>query len=351
MTHDQTIVVETQSTTRPEGKRVPCTPGRSSQGLALSSRAAHTARAAREAWSGSSTSAASPFGRPGPLAPGQWRDRPFRAGAMTPGKVVRVTPIFGRPVLATSLLVLLLAACQGGSTAGPAASPTPSPAAAAATPIDSVAERPLSLARPTDIPTDGSCVSGHPCLGLLDPGPHHSKDFASGFAFTIARTGWQNREEVPWVLPLLPIDHPGDALTFFRNPRVAADDGTILPSVASDVPAMVAWFAANPSLEVTTPVDVTVGGLAGTRFDVSVATGAANTDPSCPVRVCQTMLAGEAAPGQLWGWGLAGIEKERIYLLTDATGTIAVVVDSVDGASFDDLTSRASEILATVKFD
>ena len=262
-----------------------------------------------------------------------------------------MTPIFRRPLLAASLLVLLLAACQGGSTASQTASSTVPPAASSATPASSVAERPVSLERPTDIPTDGSCVPGHPCLGLLAPGPYHSEDFASGFAFTIAKAGWQNREEVAWVLPLLPIDHPGDALVFFRNPRVSADDGSVLSSVAADVPSMLAWFAANPSLEMTKPVDVNIGGLAGTQFDISVAKGAANTDASCPVRVCQAILAGQAAPGQSWGWGLAGIEKERIYLLTDATGTIAVVVDSVDGASFDDLTSRASEILATVKFD
>ena len=57
------------------------------------------------------------------------------------------------------------------------------------------------------------------------------------------------------------------------------------------------------------------------------------------------------AGGQLWGWGVAGIERERIYLLTSDMGTVAIIVDSVDGASFDDLTQRAAEILATVEFD
>ncbi len=272
-----------------------------------------------------------------------------------------MTPTFGRAALAMSLLVLLIAACQGGSTASQSARSTPSPVASSVatsltttpspTPTDSAAERPVSLERPTDIPIDGSCVPDHSCLGLLGPGSYHSEEFTTGFAFSTTKAGWQNREEVAWVLPLLPIDHPGDALVFFRDPRVSADDGTILASVGADVPSIAAWFAANPSLQVTAPVDATVGGLAGTWFDVGIAPGAANTDPSCPVRVCQAMLVGQAAPGQRWGWGLAGIERERIYLLDSATGTVAIIDDSVDGASFDDLTARAAEILATVKFD
>ena len=223
---------------------------------------------------------------------------------------------------------------------------TPSP-----TPTDAATERPVSMERPTDIPIDGSCVPDHACLGLLDPGSYHSQAFTPGFAFSTTKAGWQNREEVAWVLPLLPIDHPGDSLVFFRDPRVSADDGTVLPSVTADLPSIVAWFKANPSLRVTAPVGVNVGGLDGLRFDVDIAPGAANTDPSCPVRVCQAMLAGQAAPGQRWGWGLAGTEKERIYLLGGPTGTVAIIADSVDGASFDDLTTRAAEILATVKFD
>lgn len=261
-----------------------------------------------------------------------------------------------RAVLALSLGVLLVGACQGGPTTSSSARSTPSPIASptptgSPTPTVSPTERPISVERPTDIPTDGSCVSGHPCLGLLGPGSYHSQDFAPGFAFTIARAGWQNREEVAWILPLLPVDHPGDALVFFRDPRVSADDGTILASVGADVPSLVAWFTANPSLKVTAPVEVTVGGLKGTWFDVGIAQGATNTDPACPVRVCQALLVGPSVSGQLWGWGLAGIEKERIYLLTGSTHTVAIVVDSIDGASFDDLTTRASEILATVKFD
>jgi hypothetical protein len=230
----------------------------------------------------------------------------------------------------------------------------PSPvvsAAATRAPSAPPKERPVSVERPTDLPTDGTCIPDHQCLGLLPPGSYHSENFDPAFSFSITEPGWQNLEEVPWVLPLLPVDHPGDAVMFFRGPRVSADDGRILASVGADVPAIVAWFVANGSLSVSSPADVTVGGLAGMWFDVSVAPGASNTDPGCPVRVCQAMLAGKAGSGQLWGWGLAGIEKERIYLLTARNGTVAIVVDSMDGASFDDLARRASTVLATVEFD
>ncbi len=209
----------------------------------------------------------------------------------------------------------------------------------------------MSLQRPTDIPTDGSCVATHSCLGLLAPGPYHSQVFELGFSFTVAKAGWQNREDVAWILPILPIDHPGDAVVFFRGPRVSADFATILASVGADVPSMAAWFTANSSLQVTKPVDTTIGGLAGKWFDVAISAGAPNADPSCPARVCQSVLVGPSQPGGLWSWGLAGTEKQRIYLLAGAKGTVAIVVDSFDGTSFDDLAARASELLATVKFD
>lgn len=266
------------------------------------------------------------------------------AASLRPGRPSRRAARLRPGFVGCVLLGLVLAACQGATTPAVPATATPAPTA---TPT----ERPVSLGRPTDIPTDGSCVPNHQCLGLLAAGTYHSANFERGFSFTIAHAGWQNLEEVPWALPLLPIDHPGDALVFFRDPRASTDDGRILPSVGADVPSIVAWFVANPSLTVTVPVDVTVGGLPGSRFDVSVAAGATNTDAGCPVRVCVAMLVGSAANGQYWGWGLAGPERVRIYLVTAETGTLAIIVDSVDETSFADLTARASEILATVEFD
>lgn len=262
-------------------------------------------------------------------------------------------------MLALALPALLVAACAGSATyGGPAGStadqgaPTATPVATTPAPSPAVSTDPLgSVDRPTDVPTDGTCVATHQCIGVLAPGPHHSAVFAPGFAFTTAQAGWENLEEVAWILPILPIDHPGDAVAFLNSPRISAPDGTILPSVGADVPSMVAWLTANPNLQVSAPVDVHIGGLAGKQVDVAIAPDAPNQDPQCPAHVCQGLLAGPSKPGELWGWGLAGTEKQRIYLLTGKTGTVAIGVDSLDGKTFDDLTARASELLATVKFD
>lgn len=277
---------------------------------------------------------------------------------------LRPTP--RRGILGLALPAILLAACSAGAAHGSPVESTPSPAAATATPVAAtatpVAATPAptpvastdtlgSVDRPTDVPTDGTCVPTHECIGLLGPGPHHSAVFAPGFAFTTAKAGWENLEEVAWILPILPIDHPGDAVVFLKGPRISAQDGSILPSVGADVQSMVAWITADPNLQVGAPVDVHIGGLAGTRIDVANAPGAPNQDPQCPAHVCQGLLAGPSKPGEFWGWGLAGTEKLRIYLLAGKAGTVAIVVDSLDGKTFDDLAGRASELLATVKFD
>lgn len=52
-----------------------------------------------------------------------------------------------------------------------------------------------------------------------------------------------------------------------------------------------------------------------------------------------------------WDWGSAGLETQRLYLLSSKESVIAIFVDSYDGTSFDALTTAADQILAKVKFD
>jgi hypothetical protein len=51
-----------------------------------------------------------------------------------------------------------------------------------------------------------------------------------------------------------------------------------------------------------------------------------------------------------WDWGVAGTEKERLYLLDASDGTIAVVVDSLDGTTFDSLVGIWEQIVPTIRF-
>lgn len=53
-------------------------------------------------------------------------------------------------------------------------------------------------------------------------------------------------------------------------------------------------------------------------------------------------------PAWSWDWGLGGPDKMRLYLLSARGGAVAIIVDSCEGTTFDELTHRASAILATV---
>ena len=256
------------------------------------------------------------------------------------------------PLIAAACLALVLSACQ-------AAQPTPSAssdasATAAATSEPTATPKPVSLPRPTDIPADGSCEQGHICLGLLTAGTVYTTSaFQPAITFSVPEAGWENRADEGGIFFLLRIAYPGDSIAFFRNPIAS---GVGASSVGTSIEELAAWAAANPLLDASPPTPVTIGGLQGLTMDMRVATGAENQDPGCPVQVCVPFLRGkdETTPSQpqwKWDWGFAGLETQRLYLLTSSRGVLAIFVDSYDGTSFDALTTAASAILATVTFE
>jgi hypothetical protein len=269
------------------------------------------------------------------------------------------------PGLAMVSLVVLLAAC--GAASGPtapaasvAAIVTPPPsvaasptAAATATATAKPTPEPLPtiLERPTDIPTDGACEEGHACLGLIKAGVHHSQLFAPGFSFTMTEAGWENLAMTPGQLALLPLDAPGDAIAFFRQPKLTKTDGTLDFSVPLTVEGITGWFAAHPDLTVGPATAVTVGGLHGMRMTFMAApTSTAHYPADCPVQTCVNLMQGRA-PTWSWDWGTVSSERQRMDVLAAKDGVVLIFVDSLDGTTFDTLTKAADAILATVHFD
>ena len=246
------------------------------------------------------------------------------------------------------ILGLVVVACQaapsGGSPAGSHGSaPSTTPTASA---------KPLSLPRPTDLPTDGTCEEDHVCLGLLDPGKTYTtSDFLPHVTFSVPDAGWENLVDGQATFQLLPIATPGDAIAFFREPKAS---GTGASSVGPTVDDLAVWLAANPLLEVTPPQVVTVGGLSGVSMNIRIAADAENQDRGCPVQVCVPLLKGldPSPPVEWdWDWGSAGTEMQRLYLVTWTDGTVvAIFIDSLDGTSFDALAPQAEVILQTMQF-
>lgn len=267
-----------------------------------------------------------------------------------------------------SLFVILLAACQptaGSGSVGPSLAVATPPASAgpsataALTQAPSAAPvptptKPAAMPRPTDIPTNGACEAPNSCLGLLAAGSHHTVDFKPGFAFTMPAAGWENLSDEGGILQLLPLDAPGDAIAFFREPKATTADGSPVLSVDISVDAIGPWLAGNKDLRVGPMSQVSIGGLKGIRMEIEVAPGAAPTT-RCPVASCVAFFVGidpAAVKAWQWDWGVATSERMRLDLLSTADGgVIAIFVDSADGTTYDALVKTADTILATVKFD
>lgn len=186
------------------------------------------------------------------------------------GPTPRFRPDQARPWAIVLASVVLVTACQGAAgrsaSASVAAIATEPPGAAASpTAAPTPTSRPTAEALPTafprqnDIPTDGTCETGHACLGLLKAGPYHSELFAPGFSFTMPEAGWTNIGMSPGALGLVKLDAPGDEIAFFRQPKLTKIDGTLDLSAPLTVDGITAWFAAHPDLTGGPATDVTVG--------------------------------------------------------------------------------------------
>jgi hypothetical protein len=240
----------------------------------------------------------------------------------------------------------LLSACQpaaNGASGAPGATTVASP-----TPQ---ATKPIALPRPSSVPTDGSCEDEETsCLGVLTAGHvYTTKIFEPPITFTPPTSEWVNIADHGGDFGLLSTSSPGDAILFFRDPRVAdAEVGTTIPDLAASL-------AANPNFDVTPASSVTVGGLDGVVLDIRLASGAVNDDPGCPVQVCVRIFRGDDPNPDdpypwHWDWGLAGPETDRLYLLTAPEGVLAVFVDSIDGETFDLMTTTFDQIAPTLSF-
>jgi hypothetical protein len=258
-------------------------------------------------------------------------------------------------VLGATLLVLAACGASTGSSAGVPSTVAATPAAslavaATSTPRPTPAARPTRIPRPTDLPTDGACEEGHSCLGLLPPGAYHADLFEPGFGFTIADGRWENRVMTPGNVDLDSIDVPGDGIFFFAHPRAVKPDGPLDLSVKMTAAGVADWMTANENLTVGPVTDVTVGGLTGKQMDISLAPNAVVPAGDCPVQRCLGLLNAQGSTWE-WDWGVADSEKQRVYALDGKGGVILVLVESLDGTTFESATKAADTILKTVKFD
>jgi hypothetical protein len=204
--------------------------------------------------------------------------------------------------------------------------------------------------RPGNLPTDGSCENADSsCLGIIEANrTYTTKIFKPAITFSIPVAGWINQFDGVGDFALQELDPAGDGVFFFRDP-IATDT-----SVGPTVDDIAGWLATYKNLAVTPATKVKLGGLSGVMMEVRTAAGA-TTDPGCPVQVCVEFLHGDDPIANdlypwHWDWGTAGPEAQRLYLLTTSEGTMAIVVDSIDGTTYDSLIGTWEKIAPAIKF-
>lgn len=154
------------------------------------------------------------------------------------------------------------------------------------TPTATESEAAAMSSTPTAAPTEAAgCPNPHggACLGALEAGEHRTTVFQPAIRYTVP-TGWTNYEDLPgnfWLFQTADLASQesavgGSYLGIYQDAAAAALDCTEAPQqgVGRTPEALVAWYQSVPSLTVTPPVPVTVGGLEGLQIDLAAVDGA-----------------------------------------------------------------------------
>ena len=174
------------------------------------------------------------------------------------------------------------------------------------------------------------------CFGPLDEGTYTAQRFEPALTFTVP-AGWNNPLDTRGSFDLWTRgwsrgndpDDPGIYLFYHPGLRVStqprAVDGcsnVVDETVGVSAAELAEWIAVHPGVETTGPSPVSVGGLAGYRLDLSIASGWEKTCPQHAGYLVVPLLD-----------DLSLIEKQpyasvRLYLLDlPAGGSLAMVVD------------------------
>jgi hypothetical protein len=162
-------------------------------------------------------------------------------------------------------------------------------------------------------------------LGSIPAGTYTTKVFQPTITYHVP-SGWGNFEDTPGNFLLIPpggnlagVD-PGTSDYIGIYTHIIADKPDCSgPAPVGDSPSAIAnWYSTQRALEISTPQNVSVGGLDGVVFDVKLAKG---SQGACLFEgVAPSSLEHGIGPGLVM----------RLYLLHRA-GTLAIEVDDAPG--------------------
>ena len=261
----------------------------------------------------------------------------------------------GGPVLV--LAAIALTAC-GGSSNGAHADPKQTSTVSSQASTSATAS-PGGLEPRPELPplVNGEAAA---CLPLCATGGINDRElpaaayqtqwFFNGAMTIDLDTPWALSEDSTGEFSLGQVKDPDYRLVFWLDvyPVVKGARVEGIPNTATD---LLGWVRSDPGLDVSTPIETTIGEMPATAVDVAISPAAVNDDPGCPAAVCHNFLGFPQ-----WGesFGIAGDDPYRLWFAdVRYSGTAHVLVaalESRDPSHFARFLPIAEEVMATATF-
>ncbi len=203
---------------------------------------------------------------------------------------------------------------------------------------------------PTDVPSPTNAA-----VGRLAPGAHTSRAFNYPMTYTVP-AGWYNGEDYPADLALSIEAIPGvGVISVWGAVYVASQDAACTespdPGRGHKAADFIDLLTTHPGIVASTPAAVTIGGLKGSLVDIALAP---SWKTACPYSEGQPFVpyATDSMPGPPgFHWGIQGAGRARVIFLDAKDGeTIFIVIDSVDGTTFDTIVAQSMPVVESFVF-
>jgi hypothetical protein len=203
------------------------------------------------------------------------------------------------------------------------------------------------------------------CLGDLEAGEHRSAVFNpflsfDAWTFDYGRlsytvpAGWANDEEDRAQYVISKAGLGEDASIWLLSDEAAHLQGDACPENVTDASVgrtpteLVAWVRSLPGLVAFTPEQVTIGGLPGVTFELSMRS---TFTRRCPGADAPSIQLFADSDGKEHDVSLHGATPMRIWLLDLGDGrSLVMFVNAVDNATYEAILPEATSIIGTFVF-
>jgi hypothetical protein len=178
----------------------------------------------------------------------------------------------------------------------------------------------------------------------LRPGEYRSEEFEPSLSFRVGK-GWTNAPPETSELLHIQWEQKG-GIGFLKFQEVYKPTKTGTPNVVEAPKDMLGWFRQHPYLETSTPEPVTVAGVEGERFDLSLG--------DLPVAYSGVCGSECVVIGKVSGGGpplaIHEGEKVRVIVLEDMEGGTVIIGSNSSATEFDEFAPEAQKVIDSVKW-